>query len=136
LTAATLLLAVGATTAVLPMNNQSNSPISHMRELLLRDAWVHDVRLGPIAVESLVLVFRETGELSERVFDDTGIHDAAGKWKLEESDGSVILVLGGGNLRNKGRFTLKEETKDDAIELRYVGGEATIRFERRKGFRS
>jgi len=133
---ATLLLGVGATMAVLPMNNQSDRPVSHLREVLLRDAWVHDVRLGPVAVESLVLVFRETGDVNERVFDDTGIHDAAGNWKLEESDGSVILVLSGENLRNKGRFNLKVEPKDDAIEFRTVGGEGTIRFERRKGYRS
>jgi len=129
--AVVLLLATGVLIEAMPINGQTDDAISRVRKVLVRDAWVHNVRLGRIAVETCVLVFQETGEMSERIFDDTGIHDTAGTWKLEESDGKVILVLTGEHLRNKGRFALTQ----DAKELRLGEGETALRFQHQKGYR-
>jgi len=118
------------------MTSQTDNAVSQLRELLLRDAWVHDVRGDPIAFESLVLIFREKGEVSERVYDDSGWHDTVGMWQLEESDGKVVLVLTGDNLRYKGRFTLRPDVKGDVVELGDVGGETVVRFQHQKGYRS
>lgn len=130
-----LLLAVDVSIEALPMTDQTDDAVAQVRKVLLRDAWVHDVRVGRIAIESYVLVFQETGEMSERILDDTGIHDTKGTWKLEESDGKVILVLTG-ELRNKGRFVLTRDVKGDAIELRLVESETALRFQHRKGYRT
>lgn len=106
---------------------------AELLEVMLQDAWAHDVRIGRVAVESRVLVFRDDGEVSERIFDDTGAHDAAGTWALEKSNGSVILVLTGEHLRDRGRFAVTRILDEDAIELRSLVGERVLRFERRKG---
>lgn len=106
---------------------------SELGEVLLQDAWAHDVRIGRVAVESRVLVFRDGGEVSERIYDDTGVHDASGTWTLEQSDGSIVLVLKGDHLRDRGRFTIARAANNDAIELRSIEGERVLRFDRRKG---
>ena len=64
------------------------------------------------------------------------MHDATGTWRLEESDGKMILAVTGDKLRNKGWFLLEQDAKEDAIELRRVEGETSLRFRRRKGYRS
>lgn len=130
-----LLPAFGATVEPRPLNRQTDGDISHIRELLLRDAWVHNVRQGRIAIESIVLMFREKDEVNERIYDDTGGHDASGTWQLEESGGKIILVLTGNNLRNRGRFALNPDPKGDWIELRPVDGETVVRCQRQKGYR-
>lgn len=130
-----LLLAAEVTIEALSMISQTDRAVSQLREVLLQDVWAHDVRAGRVAIETRVLVFRETGEVSERIYDDTGIHEAAGKWQLEESGDSVIIVLAGERLRDKGRFTLRLDAKGEAIELREVEGKRALRFQRRKGYR-
>ncbi len=106
---------------------------SELGELLLQDVWAHDVRIGRIAVESRVLVFREGGDVSERIYDDTGVHDASGTWALEQSTDHILLVLKGDSLRDRGRFRIARAAGDDSIELRNLEGERVLRFDRRKG---
>jgi len=111
-----------------------NHELSDVRELLLQDAWAYDVRSGPIAIESRILIFGKEGAVSECMYDDTGRHDALGTWALEESNGSVVLVLSGKGLWDKGRYVVKRVPHDEAIELRFAGEERVLRFERRKGY--
>ena len=129
-----VLLAAEIKIEALPMTSQTDSAISHLREVLLQDAWVHEVRRGPIAIKTYVLLFRDKGEMTEQIYG-RGNYEIAGTWKLEESDGKIILVLTGQYLPNKGRFTLKQAAKGDAIDFRLVGGRTTLRFERQKGYR-
>jgi hypothetical protein len=129
-----LLLAAEMTIEAQPMTSQTGSTISHLRELLLQDAWVHEVRRGT-AIGTYALVFRDKGEMSEQIWDHSGNYEVAGSWKLEESDGKITLVLTGEYLRHKGRFTLQQNAKGDAIDFRLAGGKTALRFERQKGYR-
>lgn len=106
---------------------------AELLEVMLQDAWAHDIRIGRVAIETRVLVFRKDGEVVERIFDDTGVHDAAGTWALEKANGAVILDLTGEHLRDRGRFEVSRLANEDAIELRVLAGQRVLRFERWKG---
>lgn len=133
LTALLIVLVAGATIDATENSAAPDRSASELHELLLQDAWAHDVRIGRVAVESRVLVFRDGGEVFERIFDDTGVHDFAGTWTLEPSTDSIVLVLAGDHLRDRGRFTIARAANGDAIELRSLEGERVLRFDRRKG---
>ena len=128
-----VLLSANLAASALQSGTDTSREPSDLREVLLHDAWAHEVRSGPIAIESRVLLFREVGEVIECIYDDTGRHDASGMWALEQSNGSVVLVLSGKGLRDKGRYALTHLPNDDAIELRMEGGERVLQFQRRKG---
>ena len=127
------LLSAALVTEALLMTGQTDRAISLLREVLLKHAWAHEVRIGIVAIETRVLIFRETGEVSERIYDDTGVHETTGSWQLKEADGADILVLTGEGLRDKGQFSVKRDPQDKAIELREVGSDRAIQFQRRKG---
>lgn len=133
LAAILLVLIASQSLATAQSTVDTDRSAAELLEVMLQDAWALDVRIGRIAVESRVLVFREDGEVSERIFDDTGVHDAGGTWALEKSSGSVVLVLTGEHLRDRGRFEVTRIPDEDAIELRSLVGERVLRFERRKG---
>ena len=133
LAAAALVLVASQALEAAQHSPAADRDAAALLEVIVQDAWALDVRIGRVAVESRVLVFRETGDVCERIFDDTGVHDASGKWTLERSNGSLVLVLTGEHLRDRGRFEVARLAKEDAIELRSLKSQRALRFVRRKG---
>lgn len=131
--AATVILLTGSVTSAAIQNpSPTDEAVARLRAVLLHDTWAHTTPLGPIVIETRVLVFRERDELSEWIYDDTGPVELKGSWHLEPAGDSVVLVLEGEYLRDKGRFTLTHIPKDHAIELRLIGGKEVVRFQIQK----
>lgn len=133
LAAALLVLVASHALKAAQQSTASDRDAAELLEVIVQDAWALDVRIGRVAIESRVLVFRETGVVCERIYDDTGVHDAKGTWALERSNGSLVLVLTGEHLRDRGRFEVARLTNEDAIELRSLAGKRELCFVRRKG---
>lgn len=117
------------TTAILIMTLVAG-PASELRALLVKGSWAYEVKLGRVAVERRVLTFCEDGRVRERIVDDTGVHDSAGTWRLDETGDTAVLLLSGDGLRERGRFTIRHLSREHAIELRFEGDERYARVYR------
>lgn len=125
-----LLLALSSALGVTPTKPMTLSADTQLEDVLKKGAWVHNVRLGGrITIESRFLTFCDEGRVYERIWDDTGRHDSSGDWSLEKSADGDVLVLSGTQLLDHGRFFVTYAEKEKAIDLRYVQGGTTLRFE-------
>ncbi len=117
-----------ATTAILIMSLLVGpGGQSELRALLVKDSWAYDVKIGRVAVERRVVTFCDDGRVRQRIVDDTGVHDGDGRWTLDETGETAVLVLSGDGLRERGRFTIRYLSRENAIELRFDGDDRYAR---------
>lgn len=102
--------------------------ITQLRKALSASGWQHDVRAGPIALETQLLRFDASGALLERISDDTGLHTYSGTWLLQASATAPLLELRGDHLRIRGLYEVTLGPDGAWVELRPVAGGLPTRF--------
>jgi len=127
-----LLLVLPGALGTVSAKPQSGSAGAKFADILTKGSWAHVTRVGPpnhsIALESSTLTFCACGHVRETIGDDTGIHESYGNWALEPTDHGDVLILAG-ELRYRGRFSIKYLEKEQAIDLWFDAPERALRWQ-------
>ena len=95
----------------------NDATTERLRAVIVQGSWTEHVTSGRIAIEDVTLAFCTTGDVVERIVDDTGVHKSTGTWDVRSQEGTLYLDLTGSGLRMRGSFGIRYDERDEAIEL-------------------
>jgi hypothetical protein len=104
-----------------------------LADALTKGSWEYETKAGtpdhPIARERRTLTFCACVHVRERFINDSTTADLYGKWAVESTDHGDVLILAGGYLTDRGRFSIKYLEKEKAIDLWIGSPEKALRFQ-------